>query len=146
MSKADVEVQRLQQWQDMVLRDEKQRQREEQLQHERELYETKIKIKSPLKLSSESGGGKDEIQAKLPKLTITKFNGTFTDWTRFWNQFSETIDKTDIPNVTKFAYLRGLLETNVRKKIETLPFTGEGYTSESEKHLGGEIWEKMRDY
>ncbi len=76
LSKADVEVQRLQQWQDTVLRDEKQRQREEQLQHERELYETKIKMKSALKLSSESGGGKDEIQAKLPKLTITKFNGT----------------------------------------------------------------------
>ncbi len=128
LSKADVEVQRLQQWQDTVLRDEKQRQREEQLQHERELYETKIKMKSALKLSSESGGGKDEIQAKLPKLTITKFNGTFTDWTRFWNQFSETIDKTDIPNVTKFAYLRELLETNVRKTVEALPFTSEGYT------------------
>ena len=73
LSKADVEVQRLQQWQDTVLRDEKQRQREEQLQRERELYETKIKMKSTLKLSSESGGGKDEIQVKLPKLTITKY-------------------------------------------------------------------------
>ena len=144
LSKADVEVQRLQQWQDTVLRDEKQRQREEQLQHERELYETKIKMKSALKLSSESGGGKDEIQAKLPKLTITKFNGTFTDWTRFWNQFSETIDKTDIPNVTKFAYLRELLETNVRKTVEALPFTSEGYTRAI--FLGGEIWKKMRDY
>ncbi len=66
LSKADVEVPRLQQWQDTVLGDEKQRQQEEQLQHERELYETKIKMKSALKLSSESGGGKDEIQAKLP--------------------------------------------------------------------------------
>ena len=73
-------------------------------------------MKSALKLSSESGGGKDEIQAKLPKLTIIKFNGTITDWTRFWNQFSETIDKTDIRNVTKFAYLRELLETNVHKE------------------------------
>ena len=33
-------------------------------------------MKSELKISSESSGDKDEIQAKLPKLTITKFNGT----------------------------------------------------------------------
>ena len=101
---ADVELKRLQEWQDNVSREEKQRQREEQLEHERQVYEAKIKMKSELKIPSESGSSKDEIQAKLPKLTITKFNGTFQDWTRFWNQFSETIDKTGIPNVTKFAY------------------------------------------
>ena len=128
LSKADIELKRLQEWQEAVSRDEKQRQREEQLEHERKLYEAKIKMKSELKLSSESGSVKEEIQAKLPKLTITKFNGTFQDWTRFWNQFSETIDKTGIPNVTKFAYLRELLDTNVRKTVEALPFSSEGYT------------------
>ena len=125
---ADVELKRLQGWQDNVSREEKQRQREEQLEHERQVYEAKIKMKSELKIPSKSGSSKDEIQAKLPKLTITKFNGTFQDWTRFWNKFSETIDKTGIPNVTKFAYLRELLDANVRKTVEALPFTSEGYT------------------
>ena len=125
---ADVELKRLQEWQDNVSREEKQRQREEQLEHERQVYEAKIKMKSELKIPSESGSSKDEIQAKLPKLTIAKFNGTFQDWTRFWNQFSETIDKTGIPNVTKFAYLRELLNVNVRKTVEALPFTSESYT------------------
>ena len=27
------------------------------------------------------------IQVKLPKLVITKFEGTHLDWFRFWNQF-----------------------------------------------------------
>ena len=127
LAKADEEVKRLQQWQDQITREGKQREREEQLHHERELYEAKIKLKSELKLSSENVGAKDELQAKLPKLTITKFNGTYQDWTRFWNQFSDTIDKSGIPSVTKFADLRELLDTNVRKTVEALPFTGEGY-------------------
>ena len=130
LSKADIEVKRLQEWQNAVSRDDKQRQREEQLQLERELYEAKLRMKSELKISSESSSDKDEIQAKLPKLTITKFNGTFQDWTRFWNQFRETIDKSGIPNVTKFAYLRELLDTKIRKMVEALPFTSEGYTIE----------------
>ena len=75
LAKADDEVKRLQQWQDQITREGKQREREEQLHHERELYEAKIKLKSELKLSSENVGAKDELQAKLPKLTITKFNG-----------------------------------------------------------------------
>ena len=88
---ADVELKRLQEWQDNVSREEKQRQREEQLEHERQVYEAKIKMKSELKIPSESGSSKDEIQAKLPKLTITKFNGTFQDWTRFWNSVRQSI-------------------------------------------------------
>ena len=127
LAKADEEVKGLQQWQDQITREGKQREREEQLHHERELYEAKIKLKSELKLSSENDSANDELQAKLPKLTITKFNGTYQDWTRFWNKVSETIDKSGIPSVTKFAYLRELLDTNARKTLEALPFTGEGY-------------------
>ena len=39
LSKADIEVKQLQEWQNAVSRVDKQRQREEQLQLERELYE-----------------------------------------------------------------------------------------------------------
>ena len=31
------------------------------------------------------------------------------DWPRFWNQFVEIIDKTEMPSVTKFAYLKSYL-------------------------------------
>ncbi len=43
------------------------------------------------------------LQAKLPKLTITIFNGSYGDWPRFWGQYSENIDKTSVPLVTKFT-------------------------------------------
>ena len=49
------------------------------------------------------------------------------DWTRFWGQFTENIEKSSIPPVTKFACLRELLVPNVRKMVEALPFTPEGY-------------------
>jgi len=33
------------------------------------------------------------VSAKLPKYTITQFKGDYTDWLRFWGQFSIEIDE-----------------------------------------------------
>ena len=65
LGKANDKVKQLQEWQDTITRgrEEKQRQQKEQLVHERELYETKMKLKSELKLSSKTDESKDEIQA-----------------------------------------------------------------------------------
>ena len=51
--------------------------------------------------------------AKLPKLAITKFKGTHLDWTRFWNQFEAEIDTANVPQITKFSYLKEMLHPNV---------------------------------
>ena len=67
------------------------------------------------------------VEAKLPKLEIAKFDGRIQDWVRFWNQFRETIDKTNIAPVTKCTYLKNLLQPKVRVLIDGLPFTTEGY-------------------
>lgn len=32
-----------------------------------------------------------KVNTTLPKLTITRFQGTHTDWPRFWNQFETDI-------------------------------------------------------
>ena len=45
----------------------------------------------------------------------------------FINKFDVEIDKTDLPSVTKFAYLKELLEPKVRADIDRLPLTIEGY-------------------
>ena len=68
-----------------------------------------------------------QLQAKLPKLTITTFDGSYGDWPRFWGQYSETIDKSSVPPVTKFTYLRELLCDKAKRAIEALPYTVEGY-------------------
>ena len=67
------------------------------------------------------------VKPIIPKLVITKFKGKYADWPRFWGQYSETIDKSSVPPVTKFTHLRELLYDRVRKTIEALPHTAEGY-------------------
>ena len=63
----------------------------------------------------------------MPKLVISKFNGSPQDWVRFWGQFEAQIDKSAVPTVTKFSYLKELVEMKVRKLIDGLPFTESGY-------------------
>ena len=67
------------------------------------------------------------IQVKLSKLAITKFEGTHLDWFRFWNQFEAEIDKAEISAISKFPYLREFLVPKLRALIDGLPFTPEGY-------------------
>ena len=49
------------------------------------------------------------------------------DWPRFWNQLEAEIDRSDVPGLTKFSYLKELVEPNVRTLIDGLPFSMEGY-------------------
>ena len=90
------------------------------LDFERQLEETR---------ASHTGIGKagHSVQTKLPKLELTKFNGTYTEWLPFWNKFQAEIDKSSLAPVTKFAYLKELVEPKVRAEIDGLPFTTEGY-------------------
>ena len=57
----------------------------------------------------------------MPKLVITKYDGTYEKWLSFWNKFEAEIDATDIPPVTNFAHLKELLESNVCEAIDRLP-------------------------
>ena len=71
--------------------------------------------------------GEKEVAIKLPKLVISKFDGSFTDWNWFLGQFSESIEKSGIANVVKFSYLKELLGDKVRRDVKSPPFTSEGY-------------------
>ena len=63
----------------------------------------------------------------MPKLVITKSDGTYEKWLSFWNKFEAEIDATGIPPVTKFAHVKELLESNVCETIDGLSFNSEGY-------------------
>ncbi len=99
--------------------------REIQEKEERSKWEIKKKFEAKAD-EKESESGKPK--ATLPKLVITKFQGTHLDWQRFWGQFEAEIDKSDIGPVAKFSYLKELLVPRVRATIDGLPFTSEGYT------------------
>eukprot|EP00794_Sanderia_malayensis_P000965 gene965-biopygen216 len=113
---------------------------EQEAQFEQAKFEEKIKRERKLeeimhgpKSSTNPAGGEASTKVKLPKLIISKFQGTHIDWFRFWNQFEAEIDKANIDSVAKFSYLKELLLPKVRVHVEGLPFTTEGY--ERAKHI-----------
>ena len=63
--------------------------------------ETKMQIKRDFEKNMEEERNKSvkKSSPKLPKLTMTKFQGTHLDWLRFWSQFNTEIDKATITQV-----------------------------------------------
>jgi hypothetical protein len=128
---ADRSVETSEQWLDYRRVERESQEREEQIRFEIKLQETKAKLQAELEgnnISSwKSPSESANVQAKLPKLVITKFSGSFTDWNRFWGQFTESIDKCSLAPITKLSYLRELLSDKVKKTVEALRYTPEGY-------------------
>ena len=92
------------------------------MRFEEEKFKKKIQLGKKLEENLEGTTSRKAANTKLPKLVITKFSGTHVDWLRFWNQF-----EAQIPAVTKFSYLKELLEKKVRVNVDGLPFNSEGY-------------------
>ena len=87
MAAADEDIAKLSKCLNDVEQAEIAKTREEQLKFEKELCELKLHYKE---LEAKQSASKVKIQsneqcavAKLPKLTITKFDGTILDWSRF---------------------------------------------------------------
>ena len=64
---------------------------------------------------------------KLPKLVIAPFQANYLDWLRFWNEFNAEIEKSALPAVSKFSYLKELRAPKAKVLINGLPFNTEGY-------------------
>ena len=106
----------------------RERKYEEEMRFEKEKLEQRLKYEKQIEDSRKDQNKNDKsINAKLPKLVITKFKGTHTDWLRFWNQFKAEIDSSDVSPITKFSYLKELVDPKVRSMIDALPFNSEGY-------------------
>ena len=73
----------------------------EKLEFERKKLESKQAQTEPLEITAIASN-----VVQMPKLVITKFDGTPQDRVRFWGQFETQIDKSSIPEVTKFSYSR----------------------------------------
>ena len=127
---ADEDIKRLEQWQDDYKQGKESIAREEQLKFEIKLQETKLQLQSEheaKRAEKQATQESKEVSIKLPKLVISKFDGSFTDWNRFWGQFNESIERSGLASVAKFSYLKELLSDKVRRDVESLLFTSEGY-------------------
>ena len=65
--------------------------------------------------------------AKLPKLKITPFKGTPTEWVRFENMFVTQVHNRSISAEEKFGYLLEMVSANVRARIANLKPGEMGY-------------------
>ena len=112
-------------YKEKVLLDQK---RAEELQFEKLKLQQKADIETADNSASSKPSQAKGGNVKMPKFVITKYDGTFEKWLLFWNKFEAEIDATDLPAVTKFSYLKELLETKVCEEIYGLPFSVKGYT------------------
>ena len=127
IEEADLKLNTLESWWSDTESKREDQQRKERMNLELELHEAKMKLQSEYVVKPAKNEtiniSNVKAEAKLPKLRITEFNGTYADWPRFWGQYSKTIDKTTVPPVTKFSYLREALCEKASKTIEALPYT-----------------------
>ena len=128
LEKADCEVDKMRTWID----DRKKEAEAEAAVKQVEIKFHKVKMEMQAEIQSvlppqQATTTPSDGQAKLPRLTIMKFDGTYMDWPQFWGQFTEKIDTTNVQQITKFSYLQELLDFKVKRTIEVLPFTSEVY-------------------
>ena len=63
-------------------------------------------------------------KAKLPKLTLSKFDRCPTTWALFCDCFASAVhENSQMDNIEKFQYLKSLLEKTAAKTISGLPLT-----------------------
>ena len=105
----------------------------QQMEFEREILEQKAKFEKDREQQRLTTQTTKECKlssaTKLPKLSISKFNGKTEEWLPFWGKFTSEIDSSNLAALTKFGYLKELLEKHARKDIDGLPFTDEGYAN-----------------
>ncbi len=112
-----------------LLTEQKLKQEQQAAQEKMELeLEYQQKLKDVQETATKPSSVPVAASAKMPKLVISKFDGTPQDWMRFWGQFEAQIDKSSVDAVTKFSYLKELVEVKVRRLIDRLPFNEEGYS------------------
>ena len=58
---------------------------------------------------SVAGSAGSVTGVKLPKIDLPKFAGDVLKWQSFWEVFKASVHDADLPDVTKFSYLRSLL-------------------------------------
>ena len=63
----------------------------------------------------------NQDHARLPKLQLKSFSGDVLSYQEFWETYNSAVHSNEnLDNVTKFSYLRGLLEDQAASSISGL--------------------------
>ena len=63
----------------------------------------------------------------LPKLQLPTFDGDVLHWQEFWDMFQSSVNTQELPSVTKFTYLKGILRGQAAAAISGIAVTEENY-------------------
>ena len=130
----------------IALEKEKMQQQQEAVEqaHAKKLAFEKKKLElQQVQKSTETTGATREV-AKMPKLVITKFDGPPQDWMRFWGQVETRIDKSSIPDVTKFSYLKEIIIGHKGPKSDRWTSVHTRRLSKGQRSSCETIWENQR--
>ena len=67
------------------------------------------------------------VKMKLPKLHLPTFDGNILHWQEFWDVYKTAVHEQDIPNVTKFSYLKGSICNTAATAIYGISVTNNNY-------------------
>ena len=68
-----------------------------------------------------------DSQIHLPKLQLPNFEANILKWPEFWDIIESSMDKQNIPNVSKFSYLRSVLRGKAFVAILGITLSNENY-------------------
>ena len=71
----------------------------------------------------------NNVKMKLPKLSLPTFDGDILKWQEFWDVYSTAVHEQDIPDVTKFNYLKGSIRSAAATAISGISVTNDNYSS-----------------
>ena len=77
---------------------------------------------SPQDLSSQG-----YLNVSLPKLQLLTFAGDIQQWPEFWDSFKSSVHEQNLPKVSKFSYLKGVLKGSAATAISGISVTTENY-------------------
>lgn len=82
-------------------------------------------------------GSTTQQNAKLPKLEIQPFYGDYLSWTTFKDTFEAAVhNRTTLPKVEKFSYLKTLLKGEASRYTQSLALTDANYD---------QAWQQLHD-
>ena len=67
------------------------------------------------------------LQIKLPKIYLPVFDGNILCWQEFWDVYNSSVNEQEVPNVTKFSYLKDSLRGATAAVIGGISITNDNY-------------------
>ena len=71
--------------------------------------------------------GSRTTNVKLPKLNLPTFDGQTDKWLYFWESFESCVDQSNLPEVQKLSYLKGLLKGEAARAVAGLTLAASSY-------------------